>query len=312
MRKGILFLERVAWMYYVEKRTQKEISNILSVSRSKVVRSLKEAEKVGIVKVKVRLRNEQYYPELEKQLVERFDLKDCVVIPSYRENSSEFFPMVASQYIEQIIEKGDLVGVAWGKTLREVFQYFNLSIDPANLVVVQLLGGLAYGEPQMNPYDITKFFEGAKCIYLYAPAIVSCAETKKYLMREPQIRKVFEIMMNVNKAFVGIGDLSQEASLLKVGFLDRDQMDLLLSKGAVGDIVGRFFDINGVPINWEVNDKVIGITLPQFRNIPVRVGMARGKRKVRPILGALKGKYINILITDFDTASEVLKIANML
>ncbi|RLF02603.1 MAG: hypothetical protein DRJ64_09135 [Thermoprotei archaeon] len=312
MRKGLFLIERVAWMYYMEKYTQKEISNILGISRSKVVRALKEAEKLGIIMVRIKLRNEQYYPELERQFIEKFNLKDCVVIPFQEDNDPKFFPNVAAQYIEQLIEVEDVIGVAWGNTLREVFQYFNPPINLSKITVVQLLGGLAAGEPQMNPYDITRFFEGAKCVYLYAPAIVSCVETKKYLMKEPQIRRVFEMMLNVNKAFVGIGDLSQEASLLKAGFLSSDQMSLLLSKGAVGDIVGRFFDINGNLIDWEVNDRIIGITLPQFRNIPIRIGIARGKRKIRPILGALRGGHINILITDFHTASEVLKLASLL
>lgn len=311
MRKGLLLIERVAWMYHMEKYTQKEISNILGISRSKVVRALKEAERLGIVTVKIRLRNEQYYPELERQLIEKFRLKDCVVIPFQEENDLKFFSNVAAQYIEQLIEPEDIIGVAWGNTLREVFQYFNPPINLSKVTVVQLLGGLAAGEPQMNPYDITKFFEGARCVYLYAPAIVSCVETKKYLMKEPQIRRVFEIMLNVNKAFVGIGDLSQEASLLRAGFLNSDQMSLLLSRGAVGDIVGRFFDIDGNPIEWEIDDRIIGITLQQFRNIPIRIGIARGKRKIRPILGALRGHHINILITDFHTAKEVFKLANM-
>jgi len=305
-------IERVAWMYYKSKKNQMEIARILGLSRSKVSRLLTQAEKMGIVEARVNLKNKQYYPEVEQSLLKAFNLKDCFVIPSLPEMSDEFFSEVAAQYVESLLENEDFVGVAWGNTLKKVFSRLDDQRDFSSLTVVQLLGGLAAAEPSLNVYDIMKFFQNSRCVYLYAPAIVNCAETKKYLLREPQIRRVFEMMINVKKAFLGIGDISPHASLYKAGFLSNDQMDYLIEKGAVGDVVGRFFDLNGNPIEWEVNNRIIGITLEQLKNIPFRIGISYGMRKVKPIVGALKGKFVNILVTDYYTALEVSKIAQML
>jgi dihydroxyacetone kinase-like protein len=44
-----------------------------------------------------------------------------------------------------------------------------------------------------------------------------------------------------------------------------------------------------------------------LKRIPIRIGVAGGLAKVMPIIGALKGGFINILISDSATAVEVLK-----
>lgn len=309
--QGIFLIERIAWMYYMVGMNQEKIAKTFNISKSKVSRLLKKAEKLGIAEVRLNLRNRVYYPELELQLREVFDLVDCFVIPSSGQVDDGFFYATAAQYAEEVIKPGDMIGVAWGQTLHRVFSYIDQHRDFSTVTVVQLLGGLAAAEPSWNVYDITKFFRNAKCLYLYSPAIVSCPETRRYLMREPAIKRVFEAMNRVNKAFLGIGDVSEECSLFKAGFLNAEQLIELVQRGAIGDVVGRFFNIEGEPIRWDVDDRIIGITLEQLKNIPLRIAVATGKRKVKPILGALRRHYINALVTDYETAREVLEFVRM-
>lgn len=307
MKDDVFLLERVAWLYHVAKKTQQEIADMLNVSRSKVSRMLQEAERKGIVESRVKLRNHQYFPEMELELTSLFHLRDCLVIPTLEEDRVGFFADAAAQYVERIIEEGDILGVAWGWTLKEVFSRFKTEKDLSSITIVQLLGGLSSEGPEMNLYDITQYFPGAKRYYLYAPAIVSFPETKKYLVIEPQIHKVFEMMSRIDKAFLGVGDMSTEASLLKAGFVTAQQMNELIEAGAVGDVVGRYFDLEGRPVKTEMDERIIGITLEQLRNIPLRVGLALGERKIKALVGALRGGYINALITDYATALGVIK-----
>lgn len=309
MREDVFLVERVAWLYYVAKKNQREIADLLGTSRSKISRLLKEAERRGVVEYRVHLHRHQYFPEIEMELASLFKLQECIIIPTVEEDRERFFADAAAQYVEKIIEAGDTIGVAWGLTLREVFSRFKTEKDLSSVTVVQLLGGLSAGEPKINPYDITRYFPGAHCFYLYAPAVVSRPETKCYLIEEPQIRVVFELMTRVNKAFLGVGDLSSDASLFKAGFVTIAQMNRLIESGGVGDVVGRYFDLAGRPVKTEMDDRIIGITLDQLRNIPVRVGIAFGERKVKPLVGALRGEYVNVLVTDYLTAVGVLKLA---
>jgi DNA-binding transcriptional regulator LsrR (DeoR family) len=47
--------------------------------------------------------------------------------------------------------------------------------------------------------------------------------------------------------------------------------------------------------------------LNQLKTVPQVVAIAGGKEKTQAILGALRGGYINLLITDTVTAREILK-----
>jgi DNA-binding transcriptional regulator LsrR (DeoR family) len=54
------------------------------------------------------------------------------------------------------------------------------------------------------------------------------------------------------------------------------------------------------------NRRVIGVTLEQLRGVDRCVGIAGGERKFEAIRGALKGGWINVLITDRTTAERLL------
>ena len=51
---------------------------------------------------------------------------------------------------------------------------------------------------------------------------------------------------------------------------------------------------------------MVGISLEQLRALDGVIGVAGGEEKVPAILGALRGGYLNVLITDEATAQAVL------
>jgi DNA-binding transcriptional regulator LsrR (DeoR family) len=73
----------------------------------------------------------------------------------------------------------------------------------------------------------------------------------------------------------------------------------------VGDILLRFFDIHGKPVESSFNNRVISMHLEQLRQTARSVGIAGGSRKYKAILGALNGRLINVLITDRLTAEKL-------
>jgi DNA-binding transcriptional regulator LsrR (DeoR family) len=85
---------------------------------------------------------------------------------------------------------------------------------------------------------------------------------------------------------------------------ERDQ-DELRAAGAVGDICLRYFDAEGAVVGSQFDDRVVGIAPDQFQAIPRRVGVAGGERKHDAILGALRGGWLNVLVTDVDTAARL-------
>jgi DNA-binding transcriptional regulator LsrR (DeoR family) len=74
----------------------------------------------------------------------------------------------------------------------------------------------------------------------------------------------------------------------------------------VGDICLRFFDAEGNAISSGVDRRVIGITLAQLQRTDRSVGVAGGHRKYEAIRGAVRGGWVNVLITDHLTAERLV------
>ncbi len=126
-------------------------------------------------------------------------------------------------------------------------------------------------------------------------------------MRDRSIYSAFEVARSAQLAIMGIGKVSSSATVVRAGFISAVQMDELRTKGAVGDISGRFFDIAGKPVVTELDERIIALSLGDLQTISPVVAVAGGDDKVEAILGALRGRYLDVLIVDEETAGQVLK-----
>jgi DNA-binding transcriptional regulator LsrR (DeoR family) len=301
-------LTRVSWYYYIQGMTQEEISARLGFSRTKVVRLLERARREGIVRISV---TGTYTACLEKEerLKARFSLKDAVVVPTGKDfpSSKSGVGRACAQYLDRVLDRGDVFGVAWGTTLYGVGQSLAPRSD-LDITVVQLMGGLNAGE-ELNPQEIVRRIAsklGARGVWLNTPAVVANPGTKKALLADAGVLEVLARAKDCTKALLGIGDMSPTASLFVSGALAKEEMDNLVSLGAVGDIMGWHFDENGEPISSPVGDRVISVPLEDLAHIGLRVGVACGDKKVKPFVGALRGKHINVIVTDESTAEKIL------
>jgi dihydroxyacetone kinase-like protein len=78
--------------------------------------------------------------------------------------------------------------------------------------------------------------------------------------------------------------------------------------GAVGDVAGQIFTLDGKLHPCSYNQRLIGITLEELRQIPTTLAVAMGLAKARAILGCLRTGAINVLCTDDNAAHEVLRL----
>ncbi len=87
-------------------------------------------------------------------------------------------------------------------------------------------------------------------------------------------------------AIVGIGAVSQQddATIIRSGYISRGEQLMIGRKGAVGDILGYFFDAKGdVVTDIKIHNELIGLTLSSLKTIPVRVGVAGEKIKPKQL-----------------------------
>ena len=68
----------------------------------------------------------------------------------------------------------------------------------------------------------------------------------------------------------------------------------------------QFYDIKGDTSPYEDDNNVIGMDISKLRTVPRSIGIAGGIEKLRAIRGAIKGGFINMLITNIDAAEKLL------
>jgi DNA-binding transcriptional regulator LsrR (DeoR family) len=98
-----------------------------------------------------------------------------------------------------------------------------------------------------------------------------------------------------------------DSVVAQAGILTGEEIERLIALGAVGDIALRFFDADGREVEHEINDRIIGLDLDQIRNIPRVIGVAGGAEKFDVIRAALRGKIVDVLVTDDRIAGRLLE-----
>jgi len=306
-------ITKVAWFYYKEKLTQQDISARVNISRQKVQRFLEKARDLEIVRFQIK----NPYANLlsiESELIEKYSLKDSVVVPYLSDGDNllrRSFAKAGASYLERIISQhnNSIVGLGWGNTTAYLADYFDSLPIKTKVEVVSLIGNLMTNV-SMNPYIIAEKIANkldAPFYNIWAPAITQSKERAEIFKSEPWINCVLQKASKANIILFSVGEVSPSASLFKMGYLSSNELKRLREKGAVGDILSRFFNAQGDLVDDEIHERVISVPIDKLRDTgKIVIGIAGGPLKLNAIQGALNGKYINVLITDEETAQKLL------
>ena len=304
-------LAEIAEMYFLEGKNQNEIARKVGMTRSNVSRLLKEARQLGIVKIQIEYPLQENHA-LAQELVERFHLKQAKVIQVSQENQLvSKLGNAAARVLKDSLKPGVILGTAWGTGISATVDHLDLTEPIPNIKVVQLLGALGSRIQGYDAHGIVRRLEeklGAEGIYMNAPFFVDDANTAELLLETSSIKDNLKLAKQAEIALLGVGslDLSQ-CSYYRAGYVAKNEILQIQKTGAIGDVCGRFFDIDGQVTANAFQNQLIGININDLKRIPVRIGVAGGAEKIDPIIGALRGKFVNILITDSTSAQEVLK-----
>jgi len=174
--------------------------------------------------------------------------------------------------------------------------------------VVQLLGGLGQPEADVHGADLARRAAaalGARLRILPSPGIVASKAVCDALLSDPQVADTLALGAGADIAVVGLGQPNRGSVVAQSGILSEGELQELTALGAVGDIGLRFFDVQGKPIEHEINERIVGLDLEQLQAIPRVIGVAGGSEKEQVIRAALCGRLIDVLVTDERTARRV-------
>ena len=305
-------MAKVARMYYSQGLRQTEITGRLNIHQSTVSRLLKRAEKEGIVRITLSVPSGAH-PDLEERLQSRFGLREAIVVDSIddEEQIVRDLGAAAAFYLETTLRATDVIGISsWSAALLAMVDAMHPSQRFAGAKVVQILGGVGNPGAEAHATHLTRRLANllsGQATLLPAPGVVGSAEAKRVLMKDSFVQEATALLKTVSIALVGIGAVEPSKLLASSGnVFSSQELKALSAKGAVGDICLRFFDAAGHPVSTPLNDRVISIDLDSLRRIDRVVGVAGGRRKTAAIRGALEGHWVNVLITDLDTAQRLL------
>jgi DNA-binding transcriptional regulator LsrR (DeoR family) len=303
-------LTKVARMYFLDGRSQDDIARLMGTSRSNVSRMLGAARMQGIVEIRVHDQTARA-AELEQALRERFDLTH-VRVAAFRPkaDASAAAGDLAAQWLDESLRDGQIVALSWGTSLQAMVD--SLSIErPRYVEVVPLVGGLSTAESLVAGQELVRELArrlGATYRYLHGPALLRSRTARDALLAEPSINEVITRARSADIAVVGIGTvgIGSTRHILDGLGLTPAQRQAFLAEGPVGDSCCRFFTAQGRPIGGVVHDRVLAVELDDLRQIPTVVGLATGAEKAPGVLGALRGRIVDGLITDASLALAIL------
>lgn len=310
------FLANLANMYYEQNMTQSEIAENLTTTRFKISKLLQEARDKNVVEIIINHPKERA-TDLENLLIKHFQLTHAIVLDNTMMSHDETIyslGKLGAAYVDSIMTENSVVGVLWGKTL------FNLikQIKPKTkmpITAVQVLGSAAKNNPTIDSPELIRRLAnsyGGKYKYLYAPLYIDNDYARKALLQEPVINDILFLGGKCDIVLTGIGTVEAVfASTLWSSYLVKNRSFQSNSNRAVGCIYAHLFDANGGPAEIDLNQKIIGVDLNTLHQVKYTIGIAAGKYKAEAILGALRGKHINVLITDDATAQKVLSLADI-
>ena len=292
---------KAAWYYYMEDSTQAQIAEVMGVSRAKVIRLLEEARAQGIVQFSFR-KNDSQRVSAEQLLIDRFGLKDAFVVPTPLDSSAinQSIAQGAAHYVSDHLREDGYLNIGYGDTVSRMLGFLAKNREES-LNVVSLTGGVSYYLPTVGTtaYSMHLFLTPS-------PLVVSSRQVRDALLDEKSLQDVSTMTEYADMSVVGIGAAVEGATVLRNGILNEGELTVLKMQGAVGDVLNHFMDKDGNLIQTEIEDRVISTDLDKLRQLKNVVGVAGGKDKVAAIKAVLNGGYLNVLITDSDTAAELL------
>ena len=305
-------ISRILNMHFIEQKNQSDISKMLDMSSAKVNRIIRDARDKGYLEINIKTPFQNLF-ELERQLTDATGLPEAVICPSYSDDEDTALRTVgqaAADYLVNQLRDSDVVTISGGKAIAEIVNA--LRADRSyNVTVVPATGGVQGKHYTDVNHLATRLAEklGGKALQIHAPLFADSASERNMLMQMRQTREVLDMARHANIALMGVGSIVPESSsYFDLRLMSREERDKLVGEGAVGDLLAHLFDTDGRPCGHEHNEKLVGLTIKELRDLPLTIGVAATSEKVNPIIGALRGRFFKTLITDEGTTAQVMDL----
>jgi DNA-binding transcriptional regulator LsrR (DeoR family) len=311
-RRDIELMTRVASQYYLEGMTQEAVARSLRLSRPKVGRLLDRARSVGIVEITVNV-----HPDIglkvEGALASEFELDQVILVNDQTDDSGQRASVAraAAAFLKRQLSDGDVVALGMGRNVGAVPDFIGTP-TPRAATFVSAIGGSPLVDSDVNPNEICRRLAeafGGSAAMLYAPAYAETPEVRDAFMQHDAVRDGLARARGASAALIGVGNARDDSAVVRMGCFSVAEMRRLRDRGAVGDVLGSFFDVDGHAVVDGIGDRVVAIERADLEAIDCVVAICSELDKNDAILGALRSGMVNVLVTNLSTARTVLDLA---
>ena len=293
-------------LHFIEGVKQLEIADRLNLSHTKVNRMITAGRKAGMVKISIS-NPYQRLVDLEKEMVDRFGLKQSVVTPTVSDNPETTLQMVgrvAASHLLETIRDGDVIAITGGKAVSAVVE--NLDAERRfDVRVVPLTGGVQGKHYTDVNHLATQLAEklGGTAQLVHAPLFAEDEQQRDLLMNVASIREVFDLARRATVALVGVGSVQAPGS----GYYDllpdpARGGQALVDAGIAGEFLAHLIKGDGALAEIDLNSRVVALEPGQLANCQTIIGVAAGSLKAGPVAAALAGRFLTSLVVDEEIA----------
>jgi DNA-binding transcriptional regulator LsrR (DeoR family) len=312
VESDIELMTRVASQYYLEGMTQEAVARSLRLSRPKVGRLLDRARIAGIVEITVHV-HPDIGLQVEAALVSEFGLNQVLLVNDQTDESGQRASVAraAAGLLRRRLSDGDVVALGLGRNVGAVPDFIGTP-PPRAATFVSAIGGSPLVDTGVNPNEICRRLAeafGGSAEVLYAPAYAETPTVRDAFINHDGVREVLERARTANVALIGIGNARDDSAVVRMGCFSVSEMRRLRERGAVGDVLGSFFDVDGHAVVDGIGDRVVAIGRVDLEAIGCVVAICSERDKGDAILGALRSGMVNVLVTNLSTARIVLELS---
>ena len=306
-------LAKLAYLYYIEEKSQSEIAAETGIYRTTVSRMLTEAKRERIVKIEIESFDSKLF-RLENYVKEKYHISELEIVPNIEDEPlwdlEQRLARSVAGMVRSLLQDGMNIGFSWGKSLSLLVDQIG-SKRLENVHFYPLAGGPSHIHARYHVntliYNMTSKFHG-ECRFINATIIQENKELAEGILTSKYFDDLRESWENLDIAVVGIGGPADTHNPQWFDMLTDQDFSKLQSEEAIGEVCCRVFDRKGKPVYQDLQERTVAITLEKLKQIPKTVSLAYGERKAGAILSVIKAGYINHLVTDEATILKMLEL----
>ena len=244
--------------------------------------------------------------QLQEEIRQYLGIKKVILIPGSYDNNHSLIKDIGSQaakYFLEIIKDNDIVSIAGGSTMLEFARSIKSDKKYNSITVVPARGSMGLDVETQSNNVVAEVSKNIHSNYklLNVPDQL-CEESIKMLTQEPEIKSTLELIDNSDVLVFGVGRADEMVERRK---LSDEIAKNIMDKKAVGEAFGHYFNKKG-EIVYKLN--TVGIDMKSFKNKRETIAVFAGRKKAEAFIPISKINKNIVLITDEESAKEILKL----